>query len=66
MKKVFMRRGEVMAWLVGAGFSANQVLKLFKTGVICALHLPGNEKGRALYSRAQVVRDVLVPMGIAE
>lgn len=59
IKTTFMRRGQVVALLVESGLRERQVRTLLETGAIVRLKLPGREDGRALYSRAQIERDVL-------
>ena len=60
MKTVFMRRGEVVEWLMGEGLRENHVRTLLESGAIVRLSLPGRK--RALYSRAQIQRDILAKL----
>jgi hypothetical protein len=59
MKTTFMRRSELMAWLADMGVSKHKVREMIEAGSIVRMYVPGMVKGRALYSRAQVERDVL-------
>lgn len=64
IRKVFLRRGEVLEWLTSEyGMREWYVRSLLKTGAIEARYLPGpgasGGKRRALYSRGQIERDVL-------
>ena len=62
MKSAFVRRGELMRWLGEYGFSYRLVRSWIEKGVIVKVRVPGRETGRALYSRAQVERDVIGEM----
>jgi hypothetical protein len=64
IKTTFMRRGQVVEMLMEEGFLENHVRTLLESGAIVALKLPGREDGRALYSRAQIERDVLKKMEV--
>ena len=59
-----MRRGQVMEMLQEEGLNYRNVRTLLETGAIVALKLPGREDGRALYSRAQIERDVLKKLDV--
>lgn len=48
-----------MEWLLQEGLRERQVRTLLETKAIVPLYLPGRESGRALYSRAQIERDVV-------
>ena len=48
-----------MEMLQGEGLNYRHVRTLIESGAIVALRLPGTKNARALYSRAQIERDVL-------
>jgi len=48
-----------MVWLADMGVSKHKVREMIEAGSIVRMYVPGMVKGRALYSRAQVERDVL-------
>lgn len=58
IKSAFMRRGEVMELLTGEGLLPYHVRTLLENKTIIPVHLPGR-KSTAIYSRAQIERDVL-------
>ncbi len=62
MKSAFIRRGELFKWLTEAGFSYYNIRTMVEQKIIVPLYVPGREKGRALFSRAQVERDVIGAM----
>lgn len=64
IKTTFMRRGQVVEMLMEEGYLENHVRTLLESRTIVALKLPGREDGRALYSRAQIERDVLRKMEV--
>jgi len=64
MKTTFIRRGQVVAMLVDRGLLEYHVRTLIESGEIRRLKLPGRENGRALYSRAQIERDVIAKMEV--
>lgn len=59
MKSTYMRRGQVVEWLIEEGLKEHQVRTLLECRAIIPLYLPGKKAGRALYSRAQIERDVV-------
>lgn len=61
IKSAFIRRGQVREWLSAEGISGWKIEQLFTSRVIIPCYLPG-KKTRALYSRAQVERDVVAPL----
>ena len=65
MKSAFVRRAELFRWLMDDhGMKYRHVRTMLESGAIVRLKVPGREKGRDLFSRAQVERDVLGVLGV--